>query len=60
MKKTTMKNTTSIETEQRNIADLSVCFFLFGHGRGLGLLGLKKLFMFFCSEGLFKLIGFTR
>jgi hypothetical protein len=47
MKKTTMKNTTSIETEQRNIADLSVCFFLFGHGRGLGLLGLKKLFMFF-------------
>lgn len=47
MKKTDRKRTASRETEQRQMADLLVCFFLFGHGFGPGLLGLKKLFILF-------------
>lgn len=45
MKKTDRKRTASRETEQRQMADLLVCFFLFGHGFGPALLGLKKLFI---------------
>lgn len=62
MKKTERKRIASRETEQRQMADLLVCFFRFGHGFGPGLLGLKKLFMLFFalrfSETLSLCYGF--
>lgn len=50
-KKTERKRMASREREQRQMAGLLVCFLLFGHGFGPGLLGLKKklfiVFLFF-------------